>query len=436
MASLETLHPSAHHPGHAMHNPHFGNFTIISDCENTGNFEAAAFGLAYSTDWHPVLIGKFFRGNVSEGYYRLDGPHAISTANFFHFDQQVWYQLVFSWDKDAGSYRIFVNGVTVGVEDVGGPTPRWNQIGQMLYIGNPMFCYSEVNFFDQCLTGEEIAGRYLAGGGTPDSETNRELRKVYQEAPAEDFTVANGSKWKTELELSLTQPQHLEKFIVQGCGEATSITEQGMLIETPRHNRQHYVINADATNETHKHLDNDFRQMYLWSEKIFEGDLHVSFEFRVLEHGGLCLLIAQASGMQGEDFLNDYPPRTSGSMRAVCWEDVRNYHWEFYREMKDTRHDLQSHAMLKNPWFKPLGFKINPQIWELDRWYRLDFFQCGESITCAIDNRVIIQARDSAFDNNGPIFRQGRIAIRSMVNTRMLIRNLAVKSRPDIHVLE
>jgi hypothetical protein len=77
----------------------------------------------------------------------------------------------------------------------------------------------------------------------------------------------------------------------------------------------------------------DMTRMYLWICQVFEGDLYESFEFKLHQHGGLALLMTQAAGMQGENFLADYPLRSNGSMSVVCWEDVRNYHWEFCREM-------------------------------------------------------------------------------------------------------
>ena len=59
----------------------------------------------------------------------------------------------------------------------------------------------------------------------------------------------------------------------------------------------------------------------------------------------------QASGMQREDFMKEYPLRTNGSMSTVHSEDVRNYHWEFFREMNDTRNDVCSHGCSeKVPW--------------------------------------------------------------------------------------
>jgi hypothetical protein len=139
--------------------------------------------------------------------------------------------------------------------------------------------------------------------------------------------------------------------------------------------------------------------------------------------------------MQGEDFMKDYFLRSDGSMSMVCWEDVRNYHWEFYREMLDTRNDLVSHGMVKNPWLKPVAFQVENRRWDLNRWYKLEFLQEGARIRGAIDGVTVIDYTDNGFDNNGPVLTHGHIAIRCMMRTDIVIRNLQVKDRPLVKVL-
>ena len=122
--------------------------------------------------------------------------------------------------------------------------------------------------------------------------------------------------------------------------------------------------------------------------------------------------------MQGEDFLNDYPLRSDGSMNVVHREDVRNYHWEFYREMADTRNDLVTHAVIKNPWLRPFAFQVENRTWELERWYRLRFVQEGACLRGAIDHVTVFDGEDTSFDNSGPILRHGRIALRAVCISR------------------
>jgi hypothetical protein len=39
---------------------------------------------------------------------------------------------------------------------------------------------------------------------------------------------------------------------------------------------------------------------------------------------------------------------------------------------------------------------------------------------------------DTGFDNNGPVLRNGRVALRAMMRTDMTFRNLRILARPDV----
>jgi hypothetical protein len=104
--------------------------------------------------------------------------------------------------------------------------------------------------------------------------------------------------------------------------------------------------------------------------------------------------------------------------------------------MLDTRNDLVTHAMLKNPWFKPIAFQVENRRWELNRWYKLEFLQEGGRIRGAIDGVAVIDLEDNGFDNNGPVLKHGHVAIRCMMRTDMVIRNLQVRDRPLVRILE
>lgn len=170
--------------------------------------------------------------------------------------------------------------------------------------------------------------------------------------------------------------------------------------------------------------------MYLWTRQAFEGDLHITIDFKIRAHGGLALLMTQATGMGREDFLEDYALRTNGTISTVFGEDVRNYHWEFYREMCDTRNDLVSHGLMKNPWYRPLGFQMENRQWELNRFYRLEWLQEGTRLRAAVDGTTVIEATHNSFDNNGPVFSDGHVALRRMMRTDVLLRNLRIRTRP------
>ena len=104
--------------------------------------------------------------------------------------------------------------------------------------------------------------------------------------------------------------------------------------------------------------------------------------------------------------------------------------------MNDTRNDVCSQVVLKNPWFRPLGFHCMETPLTRDEWHTLKLLQRGASIQCVIDDIIVLDLKDDGFGNNGPILSAGHLAIRCMVRTKMLFRNLKVMNRRNFEVIE
>lgn len=172
----------------------------------------------------------------------------------------------------------------------------------------------------------------------------------------------------------------------------------------------------------------DMEQVYVWLRDWFEGDIHVEYEFMPLRQEGLSLLMVQCAGLHREDFMVDDPPRTNGSMRTVCWENVRNYHWEYYRNILDCRRDLASHVMVKNPRSLPLAMG-HQQPLQLHQWHRLVFHQSEGHLLGAVDDEVVVDAHDNPFFGQGPVCNCGHLAIRCMIRSDLFVRNLRVWTR-------
>ena len=142
--------------------------------------------------------------------------------------------------------------------------------------------------------------------------------------------------------------------------------------------------------------------------------------------------MVQASGMNREDFMGDYPLRTGGRMTTVYGEDVRNYYWEYYREMADMRNDHANSALMKNPFLYPLSFSALDTPVEKNVWQKLQFLQIGNKLTGAINGIKMVEFTDNGFDNNGPVYNFGRIAIRCMLHSKLVFRNLRVYNRATV----
>ncbi|MDR1011232.1 MAG: DUF1961 family protein, partial [Opitutaceae bacterium] len=452
-------------------NPHFANFTFLSDRENTGDVDAAQFAMFYNTYWHPVFITKFHRGSFVDMAWR-PRQAAFASGNYFEMRRLNWYHLCVTWDRARGAVSVYANGVLIAVQDTTATQPHVTQTcAPMLYAGNPALAYGDIHFYNKIPTPEEIRADFHARPELINDGLQTALEKTYEGRDLAPFIFDAGAGadvagprsagcqtcpdsaapeaglatcatdgavmpapsgesvagWRDALSLPLNRDEDMLAFFHQGGVTGTQVTPEGVRITTPtldEYYNSFHLVKPDPT------------RMYLWSRRTFEGDLYASFEFKLLAHGGLCLFMAQAAGMQGEDFMKDYFLRSDGSMSMVCWEDVRNYHWEFYREMLDTRNDLVSHGMIKNPWLKPVAFQVENRRWDLNRWYKLEFLQEGARIRGAIDGVTVIDYTDNGFDNNGPVLTHGHIAIRCMMRTDIVIRNLLVKDRPLVKVLE
>ena len=409
---------------HKMTNSQSDYFVLLSDHQAVSNFEAASFALAWHSSWHPCLVGKRYIGSYYPEAFAGE-PKAWAAAGYAEFKKLQWYQMVFTWDWKANECKIFVNGVLVGHSDKYAKQElAKDPVSSNLYIGNQAMAISQVEFRNTYLSEKE-AGEWFLSQNTADNPDEREeLNKIYTDAPDQKLQFSSGEGWQNELKLSLKDKKDLDAFYVQGCHYAPQVSNEGLrvttLMEEPKH-----IFNGGR----------DHGHVYLWSHKLFEGDLYVRYKFKVLKRGGLGILMTNCSGMDGSDFHQDRNYPVSGMMKTVCWEDVRNYHWEYYREMNDVRNDCVSHAILKNPWFCPVGFKVVREEWDLDQWYTLEYLQVGEHIQAAINGNIVIDWRDSAATNNGPVLDKGRIALRLMRRTDMMFKNLEVWNKPKFEVL-
>ena len=421
--SLEELCTTLRYDNFRMHNQFYDNYAIISDQREVCDHDNATFCINWNCGWYPQLSGKFFKGAIyPTGYAPV--PKAIVTAGHCSFDKEEWYQLVFTWNKPENRYQIYINGILVAHSDTYTNGMEWEQAGERLYLGNPTFCISDIAFYQDELQSEEIKKLFKDECCQVKDYVQKELESVFADKEKVPFQWEPDEDWETALELSLDKEEQREQFYVQGAVDSVYVTEEGFLIDTPNHVPKH------------DNFGQDLDQMYLWTKQSFEGDLYVEFDFKSIRPGGLALLMFQASGMQREDFMKEYPLRTNGSMSKVHSEDVRNYHWEFFREMNDTRNDVCSQVVLKNPWFRPLGFHCMETPLTRDEWHTLKLLQRGASIQCVIDDIIVLDLKDDGFGNNGPILSAGHLAIRCMVRTKMLFRNLKVMNRRNFEVIE
>ena len=410
VASLEDLSYFMPRDCMAIDNPDFNVYALLSDNPNPSAYDKANFSLHYRLQWHVQLYAKFYKGQFWPDIVETPQKAYLGVGDFF-FRRQRWHLFTLAWDFEKEQAFIYVNGVLAAREDVNHAEFHRDPCSESLYTGNPAFCYSNIDFYDRVLTPYEVEALYREQATDCDEEYQKELLKEHAGIGRETFSWKPDASWTLREELSLTNERDLDAFHVQGYTQAPQITPEGLLVETPNLPQQ------AATLE---------KQVYLWSKKFFEGDLYVTYEFMPLKKGGLSLLMTQASGMNREPFMRDHQPKTTGSMSTVHSDAVRNYHWEYYREMNDVRNDVATHAMLKNPFWRGMAYGCTQKQLEKNQWHRLEYLQQGGRILGAINGEIVIDANDSSTAGSGSILLAGHIAIRCMIRTKMLFRNLKV----------
>lgn len=409
---LESLGVAAAHGHFLEKDPHAQNYALVADSQPGNDPGATVFAWYWRAYWHPQMVAKFRRGAAGNAASDFSVIPYVPVEHL-PLREREWYHLVFTWDKPASRFRIFVNGVLAGTTVY---PFRAEMPEPQLYLGNPAMAFADFAIYDEELSADDIAARHAAAAVGQNPGIAAELRELFTATPKPAFDWQPDAAWARRYERSLTQPGDFDGWTQQGCLteplliREKSITPEGLLLQTP----------DEVAVET---------RVYFWSPDIFEGDLAVEYEFRPEQDTGLALLVVQASGMQGEDFLTDHPPRTTGSMGTIIADRVRNYHWEYFRRAVDVRCDVAAQILAKNPWCHPLGMSTLPPL-ALHTWHRLQFVQEGDRLRAAINGQCVLDVRDEAFGNNGPVLRRGRIGLRLMYATRLRFRNLRVWNRP------
>jgi hypothetical protein len=392
------------------------------------------FALIYSRDWYQQLQAKWHCGGVYDGVEELGGSSMFQTGKekayvglgHLNLHRGHWIQVGLSWDEPANDYRMYLNGVLVQTATTTLDHPMLREKNSdTLYAGHPLFACGELAFYDRPLDAGEFAASYDAP--KENAAIDASIARTHTGKSLSTFDWKLSMDWSERLNLPLNRDEDFARFYVQGMTEAPSVTPEGIRVRTSAIHKSQLKQPENWSSEEVW----DPTQVYLWLEDYFTGDFAVEYEFKSLQKHGLSLLMTRAAGLHGEDFLKSHPRRVSGAMRAVCWENIRNYHWEYYRQMEDCRNDTASHVLVKNPYLHPIGYQDAPESLAIGEWHRLQFVHEGNRLRGAIDGVQMLDVVDDPFSGFGPVMRSGTLAIRCMWDSDILFRNLKVWTKPD-----
>lgn len=404
------------------------------------NPELHHFAVIYCRGWYNQFQAKWHHGPVwgplnEDAMFFHGREKAYAGLGHLNLRRDHWMQLGLSWDAEGSDYRMYLNGVLVqtALTTAGHPLLRAESSG-MLYAGHPLFGSGEIAFFDGVLPPESFNRIYEEQQPEGNETLDATLRRTYAGAVVEDFVWEPSEHWREHLSLPLNCPEDLERFYVQGMTEAVSITQDGMRIQTsplPVSARSDRPDDwADPTKWASNQETWDQSQVYVWLEDFLSGDFAVEFEFLTSQAHGLSLIVLRAAGLQGEDYFKSHPRRVSGAMRMVCWENVRNYHWEYYRINESSRTDTADHVVVKNPYLHPMAYRAMEEPLAVGEWHRLQLVHEEDNLRGAINGTLIFDLKDDPFAGFGPVLRNGAFALRCMWGSDMKFRNLRVLTKP------
>ena len=410
-------------PQHILDNePDYGTCPLLTDHRPLRDLKDAGFFLACRNFWFRPLIYKFSRTKPDDSVFNCHGERAAQGPDDFTFRPGHWYQIGLSWNRETRKLFLYANGVclTDGYEFF----PQiYDEAADALHSGTPLFAMGELAFYDTELSGGDFREIFRSETTHTDPDVMKELETTYDPGALPEFNWDIDESYKKELGLSLTQPEDLGHFYIQGCTDAPRVTEEGLLVETPVPREPPYHFFNDPAMAAKS-------QVFLHTWKTFEGDLAFEVDFKILKEEGLSFVMIHSSGMQREDYMKDYPLRTTGSMDMAFKENVRNYHWEFYRDMDGIRKDRATSLLFKNPRLHALAYQVLPERLPLHTWHKLQFIQDGRRFRGAINGQTVFDVTEPAGDPSGGTYNFGHLSLRNMFKTKFLWKNLTVYARP------
>jgi hypothetical protein len=414
---FEPSHLTEHEPDYAIH-------PLLTDHPELRRIEDAHFFLIGRNFWFRPIIYKFSRTEPDDVAWNCHGERAAHGPDDFHFHPHNWYQIGLSWNHESGLRCLYANGIrlTDGREHV---HQFMDPARKSLHTGCPLFAMGELAFYNEELTSQQFKEIYSAEATQVDETILQELQNTYEPNSLGKFVWDVDGCYRKELDLSLTKQAHLNHFYVQGDTRAPKATPDGLLVETPVPSDPPYHFFNNPMKAANS-------QVFLHTWRTFEGDIAFELDFMSLKEEGLSFVMFHSSGMQREDYMKDYALRTTGAMNMTFGENVRNYHWEFYRDMDGIRKDRTTSLLFKNPRLCARAYQVLPEWLPLNTWHTLRLIQDGRRFRGGINDTTVFDITEDPHDRSGGTYTFGHFSLRTMFKSKFLWRNLRIYVRPPI----
>lgn len=386
-------------------------FPLLSDIYPPTKVDSSKFSIYYQGSHYPRVIARFADGSF---WGQMDyGLASFVYAEALPLQKGQWYNFVITWNKLAETIIMYINGELSGHNFL---AKKFQLSGNKFYIGNPLMVISRLSIQNKPLNREEIKLGYLSMRPESNQPSDNIISEIVnpQIKPALNFHL--DASWEKIYECNFDKKSDLDAWTFQTGDKfrdkfKLGITDNSLYWETPD------IIDKESRGN-------------LWCPVKVEGDQWIEFEFELISKKGLALLMMCASGMQGEDIIEDQGLRQTGSMSDMN-RNYRNYHWEYMRRVEAMRTDVETQYVSKNPWGKGMYVGSVPKL-EQDRWIKIRFIKIDNKLYGSLDGKTVFVIKDNAFNNNGPVLNSGRVVLRQMYSTTMRYRNFVIYTKKNI----
>lgn len=305
-----------------------------------------------------------------------------------------WYQLIYTWDAEAGIFRRYLNGTPMSFGGAGMEPWEVEETAKQLNLTVGRFALGDLRISDQVLPekGHQALTPPLYRYSTA---------ALLGQRPADPFDGAPGEK-ELIYENPLASPSDIEGWVMEGPAQI-AFKDGWMRMWTP---------------------DEDFESTF-WCDKDFPSDMVVQWEMRpVPKERSLAILYFSAIGKNGEDIFDPELAERAGEFHLYHSGDIDNYHISFWSGNRPTSNLRKNRGfyLVQNG---PQGIPVDS-----DQVHKVTLVKQGGAIQLAVDDRLVIDYVDDG-ESFGPVHGEGKIGFRQVRWTDAFYRNLRVYKLPS-----
>jgi len=310
-----------------------------------------------------------------------------------------WLHICYTWDAEAGCLDGYINGTPLRLP--GSRDKSWQVKHQVNNV--------QIKANRWAIAGLRVSDHYLTR-----DDVLAMVPSIYRGAldhtlGAQDLGRLEPDEWRGEplFNIALADETEIANWRMEGPG-AVSFEDGWMRMLS---------LQPDTTgNEGH---------IVHWCDRELPADFLLEFDVRILSENGLNIIFFCAKGRNAEDVFDpSLSPRT-GIFGHYTGGDINCYHISYYAHTPGGGGGRATSNMRKNHGFYlvdngPIG--IPPGSHDI---HHVTLLKYGGTIRLGVDGRRVIDWHDDGV-HYGPVWGEGKIALRQMKWTIAEYRNLQV----------